>query len=81
MNIEELKKLRQKNFSKHKEKKRTYYLKNKIKKKINNEDKLKEDSFLKKTQVMVDRQRPDTYSRLVPTTKKIEENQLVTRAY
>lgn len=32
MNLEELKKLREKNFSKHKEKKRAYYLKSKIKK-------------------------------------------------
>ena len=29
MNLEELKKLREKNFSKHKEKKRAYYLKSK----------------------------------------------------
>jgi len=48
MNLEELKKLREKNFSKHKEKKRAYYLKSKIKKEIDYEDELKDDGFLKK---------------------------------
>lgn len=48
MNLEELKKLREKNFSKHKEKKRAYYLKSKIKKEIDYEDELKDDGFFKK---------------------------------
>jgi predicted DNA-binding protein len=53
MNLEELKKLREKNFSKHKEKKRAYYLKSKIKKEIDYEDELKDDGFLKKMQEIV----------------------------
>ena len=77
MNLEELKKLREKNFSKHKEKKRAYYLKSKIKKEIDYEDELKDDGFLKKMQEIVKSQRLYMDSRQETIKKKIEEYQIL----
>ena len=81
MNLEELKKLREKNFSKHKEKKRDYYLKSKIKKEIDYEDELKDDGFLKKMQEIVKSQRLYMDSRQETIKKKIEEYQILKRDY
>ena len=81
MNLEELKKLREKNFSKHKEKKRAYYLKSKIKKEIDYEDELKDDGFLKKMQEIVKSQRLYMDSRQETIKKKIEECQILKRDY
>ena len=81
MNLEELKKLREKNFSKHKEKKRAYYLKSKIKKEIDYEDELKDDGFLKKMQEIVKSQRLYMDSRQETIKKKIEEYQILKRDY
>ena len=81
MNLEELKKLREKNFSKHKEKKRAYYLKSKIKKEIDYEDELKDDGFLKKMQEIVKSQRLYMDSMQETIKKKIEEYQILKRDY
>src|SRR5574344_1951752 len=81
MNLQKLKKLREKNFSKHKEKKRAYYLKSKIKKEIDYEDELKDDGFLKKMQEIVKSQRLYMDSRQETIKKKIEEYQILKRDY
>ncbi len=81
MNLEELKKLREKNLSKQKEKKRAYYLKSKIKKEIDYEDELKDDGFLKKMKDIVKSQRLNMDSRQETNKKKIEEYQILKREY
>ncbi len=57
MNLEELKKVREKKFLKHKEKKRDYCIKSKIKKEIDYEDELKDEGILKKKKEIVKSQR------------------------
>jgi len=57
MNLEELKKIRENNFLKHKQKKRAYYLKSKLKKEINYEDELKDEGFLLKIKEIVKSQK------------------------
>ncbi|AXK49492.1 hypothetical protein CRU87_06125 [Aliarcobacter trophiarum LMG 25534] len=73
MNLEELKKRRERNFSKHKEKKRAYYLKSKLKKEIDYENELKDDGFLQKMKEIVKSQKLYMDSRQETIKKKIEE--------
>lgn len=81
MNLEELKKLREKNFSKHKEKKRAYYLKSKIKKEIDYEDELKDDGFLLKMKSIAKSQKEYIFSRESIIKNKIKEYQEKKREY
>lgn len=81
MNLEELKKLRERNFSKHKEKKRAYYLKSKLKKEIDYENELKEDGFLQKMKDIVRSQKLHMDGRQETIKKKMQEYKISKREY
>ena len=81
MNLEELKKLREKNFSKHKQKKRAYYLKSKLKKEIDYEEELRDDGFLQKMKDIVKSQKLYMDSREDAIKMKIKEYQSSKRDY
>lgn len=81
MNLEELKRRREKNFSKHKEKKRAYYLKSKLKKEIDYENELKDDGFLQKIKEIVKSQKLYMDSRQEIIKKKMLDYQISKRDY
>lgn len=81
MNLEELKRRREKNFLKHKEKKRAYYLKSKLKKEIDYENELKDDGFLQKIKEIVKSQKLYMDSRQEIIKKKMLDYQISKRDY
>lgn len=81
MNLEELKKRRERNFSKHKEKKRAYYQKSKLKKEIDYENELKDDGFLQKIKEIVKSQKLYMDSRQEIIKKKMLDYQISKRDY
>ncbi|AZL54527.1 hypothetical protein EI285_08085 [Aliarcobacter skirrowii] len=81
MNFEELKKRRERNLSRHKLKKRTYYLKSKLNKEIDYEDELKDDGFLLKMKSIAKSQKEYIFSRESIIKNKIKEYQEKKREY
>ena len=75
MNFEELKKRRERNLSRHKLKKRAYYLKSKLNKEIDYEDELKDDGFLLKMKSIAKSQKEYIFSRESIIKNKIKEYQ------
>ena len=81
MNFEELKKRRERNLSRHKLKKRAYYLKSKLNKEIDYEDELKDDGFLLKMKSIAKSQKEYIFSRESIIKNKIKEYQEKKREY
>lgn len=81
MNFEELKKRRERNLSRHKLKKRVYYLKSKLNKEIDYEDELKDDGFLLKMKSIAKSQKEYIFSRESIIKNKIKEYQEKKREY
>ncbi|WP_066354955.1 hypothetical protein [Aliarcobacter skirrowii] len=81
MNFEELKKRRERNLSRHKLKKRAYYLKSKLNKEIDYEDELKDDGFLLKMKSIAKSQKEYMFSRESIIKNKIKEYQEKKREY
>lgn len=82
MNLEELKKLREDNFSKHKKKKREYYLKSKQKtadtkykkyKEIDYSKELNSDNFAKNIKIIAKKQKEHVDDRKDQILQKMEE--------
>ncbi|MDX4065876.1 hypothetical protein Q6A91_07565 [Aliarcobacter skirrowii] len=81
MNFEELKKRRERNLSRHKLKKRAYYLKSKLNKEIDYEDELKDNGFLLKMKSIAKSQKEYIFSRESIIKNKIKEYQEKKREY
>ncbi|MDX4059621.1 hypothetical protein Q6A89_03740 [Aliarcobacter skirrowii] len=81
MNFEELKKRRERNLSRHKLKKRAYYLKSKLNKEIDYEDELKDDGFLLKMKSIAKSQKEYIFSRESIIKNKIKEYREKKREY
>ncbi|OCM00134.1 hypothetical protein AAX29_00132 [Aliarcobacter thereius] len=75
MDFEELKKRRERNLSKHKLKKRAYYLKSKLNKEIDYDDELKDEIFLEKIKSIVKSQKEHIDNRQDIIKNKILEYQ------
>ena len=74
MNLDELKKLREENFLKHKKKKKEYYLKKKVaKKEIDYENELSDENFLLKIRKIAHDQKLYMDDRKDLIVKKINE--------
>jgi len=81
MDFEELKKRREKNFKGHKQKKRAYYLKSKLRKEIDYEDELKEENFLAKMKEIAKSQKLHMDSRQESIRAKIEAYRELKKEY
>lgn len=81
MDFEELKKRRERNLSRHRLKKRAYYLKSKLNKEIDYDDELKDENFLEKIKSIAKSQKQYMDSRQDIIKNKIKEYQEKKREY
>ncbi|WP_418179703.1 hypothetical protein ACNSOO_04035 [Aliarcobacter lanthieri] len=81
MDFEELRKRREKNLKGHKQKKKAYYLKSKLKKEIDYEDELKDENFLAKIKEIVKNQKLHMDSRQESIKAKIKAYRELKKEY
>lgn len=81
MDFDELRKRREKNFARHKQKKRAYYLKSKLKKEIDYDEELKDEFFLEKIKEIAKSQKLYMDSRQDSIKAKLKEYQELKKEY
>lgn len=81
MNFDELRKRREKNFARHKQKKRAYYLKSKLKKEIDYDEELKDEFFLEKIKEIAKNQKLYIDSRQESIKAKLKEYRELKKEY